>query len=394
MTSFALAALLGVLAGPAEAAEPRGQSTIAEQVRAAATEAEAGQIYLKALAADKSDVAVRSAYVQRMVELGNLPRAHEAARMLVFLDGDNGTAWGVIAYHRALYGQLKEALEAVVRAAERLENDPFVLRLAGQLVAWYDRADPQPALPDLIARKLRQMRPVLESKEAFAVAYREVQAGPTGKQAAQGRTGATGADPPAAPVASPAGSAAGGFLSARPDGATDDGFGATAFRPLEAEHFAGLRGVAHETATQPPLDARLAMAGADQPKAETRQDLGIILQPFSQYGPARDGSREPPAGRQAEPRPQPRYMPRIEPYPFSGYLNPYYYAPYWPVYYGGLWPGALIAGPGGYYGGGIGYYPVVSWYPIRGTTLSVGGTAIGGTSVTITGGYTNVPVKK
>jgi hypothetical protein len=260
-------------------------------------------------------------------------------------------------------------------------------------VAWYDAAEPKPALPDLVARKLRLLRPVVESKEAFASAYGEVKRG-AGNATAESRTGASeGVAVGEAPAAAgaPADMAAGGFLRSRPAGATDAGFAATRLRPLGAEHFAGLRGISQQAATPGPIDARLAMAADDRPKTETREELGIVLQPFSQYGPAREGSQARPGGREEEPRAQPRYAPRIEPYPFSGYLDPYYYAPYWPVYYGGLWGGAVAPGAWGY---GVGYYPVVSWYPIRGTTLSVGGTFGGGSFVTVTGKYTNVPINK
>lgn len=379
--------LVGLAAGALAAAEQADPNSTVAQIRQAG-EAGAVALYRKVMDEDKGNTAARSAFVRRMAELGNLGRAHDAARTLVFLDTENGIAWGVIAYHNALYGQLPAGLDAVLRAAERLENDAFVQRLAGQLLAWYDTAKKKPLLADAAERRLKLMRPILQRSATFQAAYDEVCAarleGAAGPDGVRVERQASGSGEGGSKAGKAVSDAAGGFSRERA-AADEEGFAAAKFRPLGADHFAGFKALARDaraTATvQPPPAEKLR----DADRGESPEQLGIVLQPFSRAdapagGYAKDSRR--PADDGAE---RPRTTARIEPYPFSGYLDPYYYAPYWPVYYGAGYPG------GGY--GGVGYRPVIGYVP-RGTTFSVGGAASwGGNYVRLNVGAQNVPVR-
>jgi hypothetical protein len=175
-------------------------------------------------------------------------------------------------------------------------------------------------------------------------------------------------------------------LSRQDQAPGDEGFAAAKFRPLAAEHFAGLKALARDA--RPTAAPR--PAAADRPRdadhAETPEELGIALQPFSGDGPpARGYAKDSPRATEDTGYQPPPKLPSIEPYPFSGYLDPAYYAPCWPAYYATGWPG---------HGWRVGHRPMVRWLPMGGTTLSLGGAAAwGGGHFRVGLGLQNVPIQ-
>ena len=117
---------------------------MAQGVRQAPDPSAAVAAYAAAAGRVGPNPTVDDAYVRRMVEF-NLPDLAESqAQNLVKVDPANDVARAVIAYTQGRRGQAVEALGTIVQAAggDRPVTDPFVLRTAGQLVAWYDtRAD-------------------------------------------------------------------------------------------------------------------------------------------------------------------------------------------------------------------------------------------------------------
>jgi tetratricopeptide (TPR) repeat protein len=185
-----LAVMVGVLvwggvAGAAERAEAARQrrarraERLAEAVRAirqAGDVRSAAAAYARGRAVENLNADVLDAYVRKTLQLGRPDLAYYAAAVLVRVRPDSGTAWGVVGYVRGREGRFAAALEATVRAAELLPDDPSIQNNAGQLIAMYDLAPTPPRIANAVKRKLERVRPRLAAAVAFSRAYTAVRA--------------------------------------------------------------------------------------------------------------------------------------------------------------------------------------------------------------------------
>jgi len=206
LLSVACIVSASLLAAPAKAGEATdaavGAITNADTVEAAAA------AYRQAMPAERGSLRVHEAYLHKMIALGNLRRAHEPARFLVFMDDSNAPAWAVVAWYETRGGDFREGLQAVVRAVDLSPNQTGILELAGQLVAWFDTAPSESPLRSAEGVLLAKHRPVLMQKGPFAREYESVKAA---RLAARAKAGAAGQVRPALPAADGlAGAASGG----------------------------------------------------------------------------------------------------------------------------------------------------------------------------------------
>jgi hypothetical protein len=162
-------------AEPDDAAKPTADAPGAAELgllRNAADPSSAIEAYTRALAVAPKDVVVKAAFVRRMVDFGLPEMADTQALDVVAKDQGNGLAWGVLAYMNAKRGRTSDALSDVVLATNRDVRDPFILRTAGQLLAWYDTRADKAQVPDDVKTSVETMRAAIEKRPACADAYR------------------------------------------------------------------------------------------------------------------------------------------------------------------------------------------------------------------------------
>jgi len=155
----------------AASAAPLGEDDALQAIQQAPDPSAAVAAYADGAALDRNDPKLDEAYVTRMVDLGLPELAYHQAQSLTTLEPNNGVAWGVVAYVDARRGQMPEAVDAINRAGQLAPNQEFVLRTAGEILAWYDfRADHSTILPDA-QDSLAQTRARVGRTIAFTSAY-------------------------------------------------------------------------------------------------------------------------------------------------------------------------------------------------------------------------------
>ena len=161
------------LADGAPASTPSPQP-VSDQVKALADAKDpsaAIDAYATALAASPGDVAVPATYLRKMVEFGLPEMAEKQALDVSTRDPNNGLAWAVLAYMDARRDRTSDALTKIVTATSHGSDDPFVLRTAAQLVAWYDARAAKDTLPAVLRDSVEKMRSGLSAKSGFAEPY-------------------------------------------------------------------------------------------------------------------------------------------------------------------------------------------------------------------------------
>src|SRR5262245_31375416 len=128
--------------------------------------------YAEAHAAAPNDPAVDVAYVRKMVEFGLPEMAEKQAKAVTEHDPKNGVAWAVRGFMDAKRGDLPNALKRVATAARLAPGDAFVMRTAGQLVAWYDIRADRAALGDEVGASVEEMRKGLSGRTVYEEACR------------------------------------------------------------------------------------------------------------------------------------------------------------------------------------------------------------------------------
>lgn len=170
--------LTGMAACAMAAPPPQANSRAADlqriaidRIERAPTPRMATEAYREGLAQDPDSIALRHAFVQRMVTLGRPHLAEPQALELNQRDPRDGLAWGVLAFTRAAAGDTNEGLRNIVSASRYAPNDFFVGRIAGRLLAWFDtEADWRQVPPDL-RQALNGVREQLRNTEPFATTY-------------------------------------------------------------------------------------------------------------------------------------------------------------------------------------------------------------------------------
>ncbi|MBX3359352.1 MAG: hypothetical protein KF745_13115 [Phycisphaeraceae bacterium] len=156
------------------AAQPPAQplsEPLIESIASAQDPSAAIQAFAAAAAALPGSTAVASAYVQRMVDFGLPEMAESQARELTQTDPTNPLPWSVSAYMSARRGQLGPAYTEIAAAVDRGGSDPFTVRTAAQLLAWYDKNADQSTIPDPTRAALVSVRQSLSTNPEFTSAY-------------------------------------------------------------------------------------------------------------------------------------------------------------------------------------------------------------------------------
>ncbi len=157
-------------AGGFVTAQPAEKPAAIAAIEQAAGPSEVISAFTKALAGGEDKAAVYSAFVHRMVQLG-LPQAtYDQAQTAVGLDPSDKVSWAVIAFTQASTGKMEEALSSLAKASPQADDDPFVVKTAGQLLAWYD-STPDQAVTDETRKAVEDVRKRLADNGLFMETY-------------------------------------------------------------------------------------------------------------------------------------------------------------------------------------------------------------------------------
>ncbi len=157
---------------PATEPDPRQQlAGYVEQIDRAEHPSQAARAYSRALAIDNRHAPAHKAYLRKMLEFGLFDIARTPARALINIRAKDGVAWGLMSYFHAKKEEPVEALEAIVRAARYAPENPGVMHNAGQLVAWYERAENIQGVRDTTKRIIDKSRQAWLEQKDFADAY-------------------------------------------------------------------------------------------------------------------------------------------------------------------------------------------------------------------------------
>jgi len=127
--------------------------------------------YADAKAAEPNNLAVQQAYLRKMVSF-QLPEMAEAqAREIINRDTRDPIAWAVLAYMHAKEDMTNQALTEIAVAVQRAPDDEFVMRTAGQLLAWYDVKADKNQIPEALRNSVEGMRRDLAGRAIFTDTY-------------------------------------------------------------------------------------------------------------------------------------------------------------------------------------------------------------------------------
>ncbi len=129
-----LGVLLAVVPGMAQSA---GDPSI-NAILNAPTASAAISAYARATRLGSDALAAEKAFVSKMADLGQPKLAFEQAIDLAEQDPAQGLAWAVAAYNYADRNEPVNAFTDLLVAVRHEPNEPFVIRTAGQLLAWFD----------------------------------------------------------------------------------------------------------------------------------------------------------------------------------------------------------------------------------------------------------------
>src|SRR5689334_160830 len=170
LSSIAIGGCLLATGSPLFAADDTAAGAI-QAIQQASDPSAAIAAYANGVAADRNNPRIYEAYIAKMVELGLPEMAFHQAESLTGMESNNGLAWGVVAYVDARRGQMQEAISAVVLAGQFAPDNPFVLRTAGELTAWFDLKADKSTLSDSTKDAVAKLRANLNKHTAFADAY-------------------------------------------------------------------------------------------------------------------------------------------------------------------------------------------------------------------------------
>jgi hypothetical protein len=145
-----------------------------QAIRQAPTVGVATKAYARGSNIERRFPALHEAYMERLLQLGRPDVAYVPAEMLVRLDPQNGTAWGVLGYVHGKRKEFAEAMSYSVRAAKLNPDDPSILNNAGQMLAWYRNVLEMPDLPDRDKRAIAQREEQWSDSQAFGRAYQRI----------------------------------------------------------------------------------------------------------------------------------------------------------------------------------------------------------------------------
>jgi hypothetical protein len=145
-----------------------------DAIRLATSPSKVAAVYVSGQQAAPQSLSLKSAFIRRMVELGQPELAETQARQLLTHDPNDGLAHAVLAAAAAEQQQLPTALAEIVAAADRLPDDRFVQDLSAQLVAQYDasaKAGGNADLPASLRESINRLTARMGTQPAFREAY-------------------------------------------------------------------------------------------------------------------------------------------------------------------------------------------------------------------------------
>ncbi len=128
----------------------------------------AAAAYAKGCAVNRRSSKLQLAYLKKMLQLGRLDVAQNAAKELLELDPKCGLACGTVAYTHAKKTHYLPALTPAVKAAEIERDNKSIISNAAQLIAWYEAAK----RGNINAETQRTIKALPSSSKAFAAAYK------------------------------------------------------------------------------------------------------------------------------------------------------------------------------------------------------------------------------
>lgn len=147
-----------------------------EALAKASTPSAAIEAYARGRAAAPDSFELTQAFVHKMVALGAPDLCAEQADEVVQKDPSDGLAWTVRAVGRAGQEDYYGALADIATAARLAPREPFVQRIAGQLLAWYDAKGEPGRLDSNLHQALRDIRRDFANEDAFTQEYRAAKA--------------------------------------------------------------------------------------------------------------------------------------------------------------------------------------------------------------------------
>jgi hypothetical protein len=129
--------------------------------------------YAKALSQGADQIAAERVFLVRMTDFGLPEMADAQAQDLILRDPENGLAWGVAAHMSARRGNMAAAMGQIQTAVNYAPRDPFVLRTAGHIVAWYDSRGAGVDIPATISGAIPELKKRLADQQSYSMAYDE-----------------------------------------------------------------------------------------------------------------------------------------------------------------------------------------------------------------------------
>lgn len=144
-----------------------------QAIRTAPDVSAAVEAYARAAAAEPTSlVDFKQSFVYRMLDLGTPELADAQAHDLVNRGAADATIRGVAAYDDALRGKVHAAVENLKLALTEQPDDPFLLRTAGQFVAWFDAQPNRSAILKTDSATIEWLRAKGKGRDEFADGYR------------------------------------------------------------------------------------------------------------------------------------------------------------------------------------------------------------------------------
>jgi hypothetical protein len=164
-------------ANSAPAAEtPAALVPVLKAIREANSIAEAAAAYSGTAEEDHRNVELNTAYMRRLLQLGQPQAAGIPAAALASIPVNDGMAFGVLGYNAGRQNDLAKALTNTMKAAGLLKDDTSIQNNLGQLVAWNEN-DKTFKLPATDQPALDRLKTEMATQPAYMSAYEAVKDG-------------------------------------------------------------------------------------------------------------------------------------------------------------------------------------------------------------------------
>jgi hypothetical protein len=167
-------ALLGLVLVCAPSLAQSTEDTSIDAILNASTSSEVVNAYAQATRMGSDLLAANKAYVSKMADLGRPELAFEQATEVARRDPADGLAWAVQAYNYADRQEPYDAFTDLLQAVKSNPNNRFVVRTAGQLLAWFDsdKLD-RDTLPDQLRSDVGVLKIRYGDNQTFLAGYEE-----------------------------------------------------------------------------------------------------------------------------------------------------------------------------------------------------------------------------